>query len=81
MVIVVTQGQKPTSGYEIEITRIIERDNYMEVFVKEKTPGYCAADTVITSPFHIVEVEKSDKQVRFTYDTEEQICGPIVNSG
>ena len=75
MVIAVFQGQKPTGSYEIEITKIIERGNYIEVKVKEVSPGpNCAADTVITSPYHIVEVKKSDKPVRFTFEQEITQC-------
>jgi len=75
MVIAVFQGQKPTSGYEIEITKIIERDNEIEVRVKETSPGpNCAADTVITSPHHIVELKKSNKTVKFIFEQEIVYC-------
>ena len=80
MIIVVTQGQKSTGGYSTEIVKIIERENEIAVYVKEKTPGYCAADTVITSPHHIVEIKKSNKPVKFVFEIEEQICGPVVTS-
>ncbi len=75
MIIAVTQGQKSTGSYEIEITKIIERENYIEVFATETSPGInCAADTVITSPYHIVEIEKSDKTIRFTLEQEIIEC-------
>ena len=75
MLIAVFQGQKPTGSYEIEITKIIERENEIVVQVKETSPDTnCAADAVITSPYHIVEIEKSSKPVRFIFEQETIEC-------
>ena len=75
MIIAIFQGQKGTGGYEIEVTKILERENYIEVFAKETSPGVnCGADAVITSPYHIVELNKSDKEVTFTFEQKITNC-------
>ena len=75
MIIAVFQGQKSTGSYEIEIIKILEKETYLEIFVKETSPGVnCGADEVITSPYHIVELNKSDKEVRFTFEQKITNC-------
>ena len=66
MIIAVFQGSQPSSGYRIEITEIIEKENFVEVFVKEKSPspGSIQLD-VITHPHHIVKTKRVDKEVIF----------------
>ncbi|MBT4541311.1 protease complex subunit PrcB family protein [Candidatus Woesearchaeota archaeon] len=66
MVIAVFQGSQPSSGYSIEITKIIEKDNSIEIIVKEKSaPKNQLVLTMVTEPYHIVKVKKSDKEVVF----------------
>ena len=75
MVIAILMGQKSTGSYKTEIIKIIEKENEIEVIVKEVSPGSnCGADAVITSPYHIIELKKSDKQVRFTFKQEVIQC-------
>ena len=66
MIIAVFQGTKNTGGYGIKITEIIEAENALEVYFNETVP---AADSIVTqvmtSPCHIVKVEKTDKEVLF----------------
>lgn len=66
MIIAVFQGAHSTGGYSTEITRIIEKDSSIEVFVKETSPspGDMVAQ-VFTQPYHIVKIKKTDKQVLF----------------
>lgn len=66
MVIAVFKGLRSTGGYRIEITEIIERENSVEVFVKEISP--LPEDIVtmaLTQPYHIVKIERVDKKVIF----------------
>ena len=71
MVIAVFQGLKDTSGYKIQINKVIEKDNLIEVFIQESSP---ASDDVviqaITSPYHVVKIKKADKEVKFIYNNE-----------
>lgn len=66
MVIAVFQGVATTGGYNIEIAKIIETDNNIEVNIKETIPGSnCIVIQATTSPYHIIKVQKSDKEVVF----------------
>lgn len=66
MVIAVFQGEKSTGGYSIEIDRIIEKENSIEVSVLETSPGPgCMVTQAFTSPYHVVKIKKSDKEVKF----------------
>jgi len=66
MIIAVFQGVKMTGGYGIEITKIIETDNNIEVYIKETSPGpKCNVTQAITNPYHIVKLAKSDKEIKF----------------
>ncbi len=66
MVIAVFQGSRLTGGYNIEITKIIEEENFVEVYVKETSPS--PGDIVtqaLTQPYHIVKTKRVDKKVIF----------------
>lgn len=66
MIIAVFQGEKNTGGYSIEITEIIEKDNSLKVYIKETVPGEnCILTQALTSPYHIVELDKTDKEIKF----------------
>lgn len=66
MVIAVFQGEKNTGGYSIEINRIIEKEKVIEVSVLETFPGRaCMVTQALTSPYHVVKLAKSDKEVKF----------------
>lgn len=66
MVVVATMGRRSTAGYEIEITRIKERDSRLVVFVKSTLPP---ADAILaqqlTSPFHMIAVSKTELPLEF----------------
>ncbi len=67
MIIAVFQGQKPSGGYSIAITKLSRDDKRLEVFVEEKSPGSgCFTTQVITQPYHLIVTEKSDRKVVFT---------------
>ena len=71
MVIAVFQGLKNTAGYRIEIYKVIEKDNSIEVYIQEASPASDNIVTqVITSPYHIVKIKKTDKEVKLIYNNE-----------
>ncbi len=75
MLIAVFQGEYPTGGYSIEITKIIETKNNLEVFVKEAYPGpRCIVTEAFTRPYHIVKVQRSDKEVVFKIEKVVTVC-------
>ena len=66
MVIGVFMGSRPTAGYDIAITKTLEKDGTLWVFYRERTParGLMLAQ-VLTFPFHLVAVPKAAGEVKF----------------
>ena len=61
-------GTKSTGGYGIEITKIVESQNQIEVYVSETTSGSGIDEpvtTVLTEPCHFIKTKRSDKPVIF----------------
>jgi uncharacterized membrane protein len=66
MVAAVFAGERPTPGFEIEITGTARQGQALTVGVIERSPspGTLAAQVLVT-PFHIVTVPRYDGEVRF----------------
>ena len=65
-VIAVFMGRRPTGGYGIEVKEIIDTGFLVVIKVEQTSSGKgCVLAQVITSPYHIVKVDKIDKSVRF----------------
>ena len=68
MVIAVYLGEKPTGGYGIEITRVLDIGTYIEVHVEEYFPQPDSiVTTALTHPFHIIKIPKTTKEVKFIH--------------
>ena len=66
MVIAVFQGTKPTAGFSVNIARVLDSGNTVEVFVEDTSPGpQCFVASVLTSPYHIVKVQMVEKEIAF----------------
>ena len=66
MIIAVFQGGHSSGGYSIKIKRINEKENSVEVFVKETSPSPLSGVTdALTQPYHIVKTKRVDKEVIF----------------
>ncbi|MCS7186445.1 MAG: alkaline phosphatase family protein [Armatimonadetes bacterium] len=66
MVVAAFMGQKPTSGYAIQITEVTHSNGEIVVKLKEtKPPKGAIVLQVLTQPFHIVVVSKVEGKVRF----------------
>ncbi|MBI4896118.1 MAG: protease complex subunit PrcB family protein [Candidatus Aenigmarchaeota archaeon] len=66
MVIAVFQGNHPTGGYSIEITKIVEDESSVQIVIKETTPPPGSVlTTAFTQPYHIVKMKRTDKPVLF----------------
>ena len=59
-------GRKPTGGYLIKVYGIIEKEDIIIVYVKEKEPTG-AVSLAITHPFHIVKTMKLAKTIIFIH--------------
>lgn len=67
MMLAVFMGEKPTGGFSVEITEIIETEDSVEVLIKETIPGEDdMVTTALTYPEHIVISERCEKEVIFT---------------
>ena len=73
-VIAVFMGEKPTSGFAIEVKEIT--DTIFRVVVKVAWITYVgkAVLQVFTSPFHIIKVEKINKPITFQTVWETDDC-------
>ncbi len=66
MIIAAFQGEHSTGGYSIEILKIIEKENSVEVFIRETTPEPGAILTqAFTQPYHIIKTKRVNKEVEF----------------
>lgn len=66
MVIAVFYGLKNTAGYEITIDKILEYEDKLVVEVSKKEPSEDEMTAqVITTPFHMVRLEKIMKMIDF----------------
>lgn len=64
--IIVSRGEQPTSGYEVEILTIEDWGDSIHVFYKFKDPADDElVSPVITFPLDIVKIKRSNKQILF----------------
>jgi len=60
-VVAAFMGERPSSGYHIEITSIEKRGEILDVFIKKyETPGML---TVMTSPFYLARLPRGDYEL------------------
>jgi len=69
MVIAIFRGEFPSSGFYTEITNIAESKDKLEVTVTETNDLQGMLLDVMTYPYHIVKLRRSDLPVEFTYKT------------
>lgn len=59
-------GEKTTSGHEVTITGVEDRDSRILVNYEVVSPSEgCAVDTGLTYPYCFVSIEKTDKTVEY----------------
>ncbi len=67
MVIAVFPGQMNSGGYTVEITEVTsDRKKLMVTVVVTKPTGF--ATTVMTQPYHIIKVKKTELPVDYTWE-------------
>ncbi len=62
--ILITRGEKPTAGYDIQLKQIQQTENGIEVEVTFGEPGDVAAE-VITYPYLLIAIDRTDLPVQF----------------
>jgi len=66
MVVGVFIGEKPSGGYDVEVTGVLNQKEYIEFLIKTVEPGPDDIVTeAITSPYHIIKLKSSDKEFLF----------------
>ena len=74
MLILVSSGERSSSGYQVEITKLEESGSNLKVYYTSTSPGdNCTQNTVITYPYCLVTAEANDKAVNFI-ETKEISC-------
>ena len=74
-IIAVFMGQFSTGGYGIEVKEIIDMGVSIEVKVEKTYPGKgCGVTEAFSQPYHIVKVDKMDKQVIFNTSSRTIVC-------
>jgi uncharacterized membrane protein len=67
MVAAVFGGERPTPGYELEITGVRRDNSALVVVVEERFPDPSLVSAqIIVSPFHIVSLPRDDGVIRFS---------------
>ena len=75
MIIAVFQGTCPTGGFSITVVKVVETEPVVQVFVKETWPGEgCGVTEALTQPYHIIKVQRVEKEIVFTRGLEITIC-------
>ncbi|HEU4758580.1 MAG TPA: protease complex subunit PrcB family protein [Dehalococcoidia bacterium] len=75
MVIAVLDKQQPTAGYSLNVQRVLDKKGRLEVYAVRKEPGAkCVNEQVITQPFRILSLARSDSEVTLFLRTEKYKC-------
>jgi len=66
MVVALFLGERPTGGYEIEVTQVERTDRGLAVRFRVKKPDAGAMlMQVLTQPFHLIELPRVDESLTF----------------
>jgi hypothetical protein len=70
MVVALFLGERPTGGYEIEVTRVERTDTGLSIRfrVKKPEPGAMLMQ-VLTQPFHLIKLPRADESLTFIAET------------
>ena len=71
--IAVFMGEKPTSGYSVDITSIQEDENGYEVLIESISPPNDGATAqVMTQPYVLARIPATEKNITFTVEKKEE---------
>ncbi len=81
MAIGVFMGTKPSGGYSVSITRVVQNEK-TAVSVREQSPRPGDMVTMaLTAPYHVVVVPRSEEPIEFVDDRDKQRWGPPQSRG
>jgi hypothetical protein len=74
-VIAVFMGEASTGGYALRIYDIVETESSVIVKMEKTEPGpTCIVPQVLTQPYHMVQIAKTEKPVTFEVTTKILEC-------
>lgn len=73
-VIALSAGQKPTSGYKVEVTAVETSVTGTTVRLSETSPQGCSSLQHITNPYYLVSTDKLTQPVSFVLSNKVHIC-------
>ena len=75
ILILTAMGTKNTGGYTIGIDNISKSGSKVTVNLTETSPGKnCVNTESITSPYQIVKIKKTDKEIKFNISRKVKDC-------
>ena len=75
MVIAAMAKQAGNGGFEIEISKILEKQTNIEVFIKEiSLAAGCPVTQIMNQPFEFVKITKTTKEIQFIPQPETKNC-------
>ncbi len=74
-IIAIFLGEQPSAGYKAHISKILEREDYIEVQAEDIVPGKgCINAQYLTYPYYIVQTQRIEKSLKFTFTKEVTNC-------
>lgn len=74
-VIAVVMGQKPTGGYSVSLRQLEVGRDKIQFLVEELMPSSnCIVTQVITNPYQIIAIDKTEKEISFIGNTIKNDC-------
>lgn len=74
-VLAVFDGQQPTGGYAVMVSKVVDEPDARAVTVTHLAPGEgCVTTQALTNPFQIVRVPRSEKDIERQDQTLEVSC-------
>lgn len=74
-VVALFQGLHGTGGFEIEVKQVTESDNDVTVSFVDIVPGQdCFVTQALTSPFHIIRIDRQSKPIGFAGERVVRVC-------
>jgi hypothetical protein len=75
MIVAVFMGVVNTGGYSLHINEVVETDSVIVVKMERTEPGpTCIVPQVLTQPYHMIQITRTEKPVTFEVTTEILEC-------
>jgi hypothetical protein len=73
--ILVAMGEQNSGSHDLKVSSIEENNTYITITIEESKPGAsCMTTSVMTYPYQMVSIKKSDKEIIFKTDVKVLDC-------